>query len=117
MCHPRLVTPLPIIDVTAWRDEVATHLAGHLAIPVATTALAVSNGRAGAISASVVDDHEDLIHGRELLFGREPAEGGHHRSDPRYTIEAVEQALQGLDAPVGVPDEMDAFAACGRRVA
>jgi hypothetical protein len=56
-----------------WAEVVATHIAGLLFVPASITQLVARHGRAGTISASVVAPHEDLIHGRELLYGREQA--------------------------------------------
>src|SRR5699024_1914503 len=57
-------------------------------------------GRRGVLSLSVLAPGDRLIHGNELLARTDPEyDALIERQNPRYTVEAVFQALSGIAAP------------------
>lgn len=56
----------------AWAEKAAAEIAGLMELPHAGVELALFKGASGTISPSFVAKHagEDLVHGNEILFGR-----------------------------------------------
>ncbi len=84
-----------------WAERIAGGIADCLRIPAARTELVVrqfdTDDRLGVISRSVVEEHEELVLGNQLLaqpVSRDQREG--------YTIGAVFKALEDVNAPPGV---------------
>ena len=99
-----------------WSERIANGVAERLGVPAARTELAVENAGEmasyGVISKSVVaaltgdelQSPEELIHGNQLVsievVGRERV---------GYSVEAVQQALDGVAVPHGVGDDVTAW--------
>jgi hypothetical protein len=77
--------------------------------------LAVYGGKRGVACESFMNGvtiGTALVHGNEVLVGRDPDYDRHRRREnPGYTIAAVRDALEGVAAPVGWsgPAEMNGF--------
>ncbi|NLE78070.1 MAG: hypothetical protein GX610_00535 [Rhodococcus sp.] len=83
-----------------WVEWAVHELATLLSIPTAIAIPAVHNGRRGVLSRSVSPSGDRLIHGNELLAGVDPDYDSQiARKNPRYTVEAVRTALDGVAAP------------------
>ena len=91
-----------------WAERIATGVADCLGLPAARTELAVrqmdGENRLGVISRSVLNDDEDLVLGNELL-----AQPVSHHAKAGYTVNAVRQALEDIDAPAGVGHGLSAW--------
>ena len=91
-----------------WAERIATGVADCLDLPAARTELAVQHGRdeirLGVISKSVLDTNEELVLGNELLA--QPV-ARHNRAG--YTITAVREALEDVEAPPGVGGGLSAW--------
>lgn len=70
-------------------------------MPAAHVDLARRNGDAGVLCRRINDPNRvDLVHGNELLSGREPRyDRDLKREHPLYTVEAVRDGLAGTQAP------------------
>lgn len=95
-----------------WSERVASAVAVRLGLPAARVELAFreepDGPLFGVISLSVLaasrsegSDTEELIDGNQLL--RHPVAG---RDRSRYTLAAVADALQGVEAPAGVGEDL-----------
>ncbi|MFF2087490.1 hypothetical protein ACFVVM_27265 [Nocardia sp. NPDC058176] len=83
-----------------WVEWVVHELATMLSIPTATVIPATHSNRRGVLSLSVLRPGDRLIHGNELLTRIDPSYDGRiSRKNPRYTVEAVCAALDGVAAP------------------
>ena len=91
-----------------WAERIATGVAECLDIPAARTELATrwvsSENRRGVISLSILDEREELVLGNELL-----AKPVYRHDRAAYTVTAIRQALQSVDAPTGVGSESSAW--------
>ena len=99
-----------------WSERIATGVAGRLGLPAARTELAVTaiggDLRYGVISKSVLaaaaddigDSEEELVDGNELLL--DPVIDGDRTG---YTIEAVRDALTGVEAPAAIDGGLTAW--------
>jgi hypothetical protein len=87
-------------------------LAGLIGVPSACIRPARSSGRRAIVSRSVlnVGNHEQLVHGNELLHARDDryqaSLGG---MNPEYTVPAVRTALDGIAAAPGSGDAFEAW--------
>lgn len=96
-----------------WAEKLATELAGLLGLPAAEVDLARREDAVGVVSLRIDDpDRLDLVHGNELLAGREPAYDKElRREHPLYTVDAVRACLAGTEPPPGTADDLpDGFA-------
>ena len=91
-----------------WAERIASGVADCLRLPAARTELVVrrfdTDDRLGVISRSVVEEHEELVLGNQLLaqpVSRHQREG--------YTIGAVREALEDVDAAPGASDGFSAW--------
>lgn len=83
-----------------WAEVVAGRVAVQLGVPVAEVELATRHERFGIVSRSVlVDHHEVLVHGNELLAEAGVAVG-RRRDRTGYTLAAVELVLAAVAPPV-----------------
>ena len=91
-----------------WAERIATGVADRLGLPAARTELAVQHGpgetRLGVISKSVVAAGEELILGNELL-----AQPAFRHDRAGYTISAVREALEDVEAPSSGDCELSAW--------
>lgn len=87
-----------------WVEWAVHELATLLSVPAATAIPALHNGRRGVLSLSVLALGDRLIHGNELLARADPEYDSQiARQNPRYTVEAVHNALTGVAAPSSCP--------------
>lgn len=83
-----------------WVEWAVHELATMLSVPTATAIPALHNGRRGVLSLSVLVPGDRLIHGNELLARADPEYDSQvARQNPRYTVEAVHNALRGVASP------------------
>ncbi|MBM4474049.1 hypothetical protein GS456_01070 [Rhodococcus hoagii] len=83
-----------------WVEWAVHQLATMLSIPTATAIPALHCGRRGVLSLSVLAPGDRLIHGNELLSRADlEYDSEIARQNPRYTVEAVHNALAGVAAP------------------
>ena len=76
-----------------WAEKVVSELAAAAGIPCASVELASDRTRRGCISASMIEDGEDLVHGNELLWRKDPAYPKAGTYGAWYTVERVLEAL------------------------
>lgn len=83
-----------------WVEWAVYKLASMLSVPAATAIPATYQGKRGVLSVSVLSSDERLIHGNELLARSDPKyDLETSRQNPRYTVEAVHEALAEISAP------------------
>lgn len=91
-----------------WAERIATGVAECLDVPAARTELATrrigSEHRRGVISLSILEEHEALVLGNELL-----AQPVYRHDRAGYTVAAIRQALEGVDDPTGAGGERSAW--------
>ena len=87
------------------------HLGELIGIPTAVVRPASCHGRRGIVSRSVVRPGQRLEHGNELLARVDPRYGiEDKRANPRYTVNAVRDALASIGPPRG-HDDLAGFSA------
>lgn len=98
-----------------WAEWIAHHVARLLGVPCAEIRPAHRENQRGIVSKNVVDmeSGQRLVLGNSLLVEADPAyDQARGRANPGYTVAAVAQALQGVDAPPGdLPASMTGFGA------
>lgn len=91
-----------VISGEDWAEFAVHHLATLLGVPTARVRPATYEGNRAILSRSVLldDESEALVHGNELLAGRDasyqPDLWGHN---PRYTVTSVRAVLEGIAPP------------------
>ena len=91
-----------VISGEDWAEYTVHHLASLLGVPTATVRPALYDGRRAIVSRSVLreDGLQALVHGNELLAGRDPAYDPQLRgNNPRYTLNAVHDVLDEVSPP------------------
>lgn len=97
-----------------WAEWLVHHLGERLGAPTALIHPAICDSRRGIVSRSVIDSVavERLVHGNSLLVEVDPSyDPIRGRNNPRYTVAAVQAALDGVQAPLEFagPSIMDGF--------
>jgi hypothetical protein len=84
-----------------WAEKAACEMAALLGLPHAGAELACRNGQRGVISANFVGEGSSLVHGNELLSATNLDYPQDQRSNdtPGYTVDAVREALTGVNPP------------------
>ncbi len=84
---------LPEPGADLWAEVIAARVAPLLGVPAAETRLAAWDDLHGIVSRRVA---EDLVHGNELLSGKDPAyEFERTGLVPGYDLRGIERALEG----------------------
>ncbi len=89
-----------------WAEKVVSEVARSAGVPAATVELAASGRTHGTISLTVRHLGEDLVHGNELLFGRNPNYPKDASFGDWYTVEASLDALTSSAARRPTHDEV-----------
>lgn len=95
-----------------WAEWIARCLADALEIPAAIVKPAVRDTKRGILSLSLVAADERLVSGNELLAAIDDEyDSSMSRHNPRYTVDAVLRALDGLPPPDhgSIPSGFSAF--------
>ncbi len=95
-----------------WAEQVACGVAQTMGLPVAEVELAVIDRVGeepifGTVCRSVLQDHETLINGDELMAERGIRVSQHRRES--YTIEAVFKALEDVEPPSSFTSDVTAW--------
>lgn len=94
-----------------WAEKLVERLGRSLGVPIAEVELATRLGARGIIGRSFVEEGARLEHGNELLVRVDPDyDRDQSRHNPRYSVEAVKDALVGVGPPSGYP-ELSGFTA------
>lgn len=95
-----------------WAEWIAWCLADMLGIPAAIVRPAGRDGERGILSLSMVASDERLVAGNELLAAvDDDYDLSVSRHNPRYSVDAVMRALDGMPPPVegSIPSGFSAF--------
>ncbi|MBG0717565.1 hypothetical protein G3N18_05640 [Microbacterium sp. 2C] len=101
-----------------WAEKISAELAHLLGVPSAVVELGVRSGRAGTLSRNVRPDVEWetytgglwLDASANVPFSLNSSVDRVHGATPGYSMQAIHDALQGVDVPYGTSvGELDAF--------